>query len=47
MHALLSDLGSKTLYYENIEGGHGGSANNAQEAYQQALSYSFLFQELS
>jgi prolyl oligopeptidase len=46
MQALLKDLGVETLYYENIEGGHGGSANNAQEAYQEALVYSFLLREL-
>ncbi len=47
MTALLKDLGYDVLLYENIEGGHAGAANNAQIAYRQALSYSFLFKELS
>ncbi len=29
-------------YYENIEGGHGGSADNAQAAHMLALAYTFL-----
>lgn len=45
--ALLKDLGYDVLLYENIEGGHAGAANNAQTAYRQALSYSFLFKELT
>lgn len=31
------------LYYENIEGGHGGAANNDQRAYMEALAYTFLW----
>jgi len=34
------------LYWENIEGGHGGAADNKQRAYMWALSYNFLMQEL-
>jgi prolyl oligopeptidase len=34
------------LYYENIEGGHGGAANNEQRAFMSALAYSFLWIEL-
>ena len=34
-------------YYENIEGGHGGAANNAQAAHMSALAYTFLWQQLS
>jgi len=33
-------------YYENIEGGHGGAANNAQSAYMQALAYRYLQKRL-
>ena len=29
-------------YYENIEGGHAGAADNAQTAFKSALSYNFL-----
>ncbi len=35
------------LYYENIEGGHGGAANSAQQAYMTALAYTFLWKELT
>ena len=31
------------LYYENIEGGHGGAANNEQSAFMDALAYTFLW----
>jgi len=34
------------LYYENIEGGHGGAADNRQLAYMSALTYAFLVKEL-
>ena len=34
------------LYYENIEGGHGGAANNKQSAYMNALAYTFLLKQL-
>lgn len=33
-------------YYENIEGGHGGAANNAQRADMSAITYSFLWNTL-
>jgi prolyl oligopeptidase len=32
--------------YENVEGGHGGAANNKQQAYMGALAYTFLWQKL-
>jgi prolyl oligopeptidase len=47
MAARMQSLGKDVLYYENIEGGHGGSANNEQAAYMNALAYAFLRQELS
>jgi prolyl oligopeptidase len=34
------------LYYENIEGGHGGAANNQQQAFMNALAYAFLWKQL-
>ncbi|MGY0618201.1 prolyl oligopeptidase family serine peptidase [Lysobacter sp. A378] len=34
-------------YYENIEGGHGGSANNKQAAHMSALAYTFLWNQLA
>jgi prolyl oligopeptidase len=46
MMARMMEQGHDVLYYENIEGGHAASANNAQVAYRQALMYSFLLNEL-
>jgi prolyl oligopeptidase len=34
------------LYYENVEGGHAGSADNQQYAFMSALAYTFLWQHL-
>ena len=34
--------GHDVHYYENIEGGHGGSADNAQAAHMLAVAYTFL-----
>ncbi|MFK7768947.1 MAG: prolyl oligopeptidase family protein [Mariniblastus sp.] len=42
MMALMEAQGHDVTYYENIEGGHGGAANNKQRAYMQSLAYSFL-----
>lgn len=47
MMAKLEDAGKDVLYYENIEGGHGGSANNAQAAHMSALAYTFLWSKLT
>jgi len=30
------------FYYENIEGGHGGAADNKQQAYMKTLEFAFL-----
>lgn len=46
MTARLLESGQPVLYYENIEGGHGGAANNQQKAYMDALAYTFLWQQL-
>lgn len=46
MVAKMKAQGHDVLYYENIEGGHGGAANNAQRAFMWALSYTFLRHEL-
>ena len=45
----LIDLGKDdtTYYYENIEGGHGGAANNKQRAFMSTLAYDFLEQKLA
>ncbi len=46
MMALMESQGHDVWYYENIEGGHGGAANNRQRAYMMALAYSFLKERL-
>ena len=47
MASLIGDLDKKVVYYENIEGGHGGAANNAQNAYMRTLAYDFLWRQLT
>ncbi|MBL8725771.1 MAG: S9 family peptidase [Planctomycetes bacterium] len=44
--AQLEALGHRALYYENLEGGHGGAADHKQAAYLAALAYTFLWQQL-
>lgn len=46
MMARMMEQGHDVTYYENIEGGHGGAANNAQSAHMNALAYTFLKQRL-
>ena len=46
MAARLLALGHEVLYYENIEGGHGGAADNEQRAHVQALEMSYLWRQL-
>jgi prolyl oligopeptidase len=40
--AALAALGYPYYYYENIEGGHGGTANQDQLAYRTALEYAYF-----
>ncbi|TKR31136.1 S9 family peptidase [Luteimonas gilva] len=47
MMAKMQAAGKDVRYYENIEGGHGGAANNAQQAHMNALAYTFLWKELN
>ncbi|MEO3758712.1 prolyl oligopeptidase family serine peptidase [Mycobacterium sp. B14F4] len=47
MAAALEDAGQPVHYYENIEGGHAGAADNAQTAFRSALIYEFLWSVLS
>ncbi|TSD99435.1 S9 family peptidase [Skermania sp. ID1734] len=47
MAALLEELDKTVWYYENIEGGHGGAADNAQVAFQNALIFEFLDRHLA
>ncbi len=46
MFARMQEQGHDVSYYENIEGGHGGAADNGQRAYMQALAYTYLKQKL-
>ena len=48
MAAKMLDQGHTNVrYYENIEGGHGGAANNAQRADMTALQYTFMWMMLN
>ncbi|MBS1177143.1 MAG: prolyl oligopeptidase family protein [Proteobacteria bacterium] len=46
MTARLREKGHDAWLYENIEGGHGGAADNKQRADLLALEFAFLWQEL-
>ncbi|MDO5068088.1 MAG: prolyl oligopeptidase family serine peptidase [Propionibacteriaceae bacterium] len=46
MAAALEGLGANVRYWENIEGGHGGAADNAQAARMNALIWTFLNQTI-
>jgi prolyl oligopeptidase len=45
--ARLEDLGLPFFYYENIEGGHGGSADMKQQAHVSALTMTYLQRKIS
>ncbi len=47
MAAKMLEAGKDVRYFENIEGGHGGAANNKQSAHMSALAYTFLWQQLN
>lgn len=46
MAAKMIDFGDKIYYYENTEGGHGGSSTNEQRAKFYALYYTYLLMKL-
>ncbi len=46
MAARMLEQGHQVLYWENLEGGHGGAADNAQRAQMMALENSFLWLQL-
>jgi len=46
MTAALEAVGQPVQYYENVEGGHAGAADNAQTAFRSALIYEFLHRML-
>ncbi len=46
MVARMKALGHEVLYFENIEGGHGGAADTGQRAELTALQFSYLWMQL-
>jgi len=46
MVARMNDMGYKTYYYENIEGGHAGASTNDQRAKFNAMAFSYLLMKL-
>jgi prolyl oligopeptidase len=46
MAARMREQGHDVLYWENMEGGHAGAANNEQTATMWALTYLFLLNQL-
>jgi prolyl oligopeptidase len=46
MVARMLEQGHDILYYENLEGGHAGAADNEQAAFMQALQYTFFAKQL-
>ena len=46
MAARMEELDQEVWYYENMEGGHGGSSTNDQLAYRLALAYTHLWTQL-
>lgn len=46
MVAKMKDMGIDVLYYENIEGGHAGVADNNQAAELNSMAFAYLLQQL-
>ncbi len=46
MVARMREMGHDLYYYENTVGGHGGASDNKQSAYNEALIYSYLWDQL-
>ena len=46
MVAKMDEADADVLFYENIEGGHAGAADNKQRAKMSALAWEFLWQHL-
>lgn len=47
MTALMEDMGHPVYYFENTEGGHGAGVTNEQRALMSAITYTYLWKELS
>ncbi|QYJ80371.1 prolyl oligopeptidase family serine peptidase [Shewanella acanthi] len=46
MVAKMKEMGTDVLYYENIEGGHAGAADNQQAAELNSMTFAYLLQQL-
>ena len=46
MVARMEEMGHTVDYYENVEGGHAGAANNEQSAFMQTLVYEYLWRKI-
>jgi prolyl oligopeptidase len=46
MAARMQAMGYTADFYENVEGGHGGAADNKQSAFMHALEYTWLWQHV-
>ena len=46
MVARMSEMGHDLLYFENTVGGHAGASDNTQAARNEALIYSYLWDQL-
>ncbi len=46
MAAKMLDYGHDVLYYENVNGGHGGASNQTEKAHGYALRFTYLLQKL-
>ncbi len=47
MAAKMLEMGQPVSYFENIEGGHGGAADNAQRALMNGVAYTYLWHQLN
>lgn len=46
MAALMQEMNHRVQYYENVEGGHRGAANNEQSAFWDAITFEFFLRNL-
>jgi prolyl oligopeptidase len=42
----MKERGNDVLFYENIEGGHAGAADNEQRAHVAALTFTYAWRQL-
>ena len=46
MVARMTEMGHELLYFENTVGGHAGASDNTQVARNEAMVYSYLWDQL-